>query len=765
MPDVCGFLTDAFSQSTWQAVRYNRDFVPVNRILKFVNILIAIALLMAAAAVYWYVYRVLPDVSGTVPAPIAGEATVTRDAIGVPHIRAKSIEDALFLQGYVTAQDRLWQMDLLRRVACGELSEVFGAAVIEVDRETVRLGMRRIVSRHYNTMTDPDRKIFAAYARGVNHFLETHRNSLPVEFRLLGYDPRPWRIEDSMAIGLHMFRVLTASWRDETLKRELLSAGGDAALVNQLLPSRTGLEAHPGSNAWAIAGSRTVSGKPILAADPHLDWSHPASWYLAHLEAPFLNVSGATLPGVPAVMIGHNEHIAWGVTVLYFDVQDLYIEKINLQTGQYAFQGRIEQAEADRQLIAVKGQAPQEILTWVTRHGPVVVSEGGAAMALRWTAAEPGGFSFPFLDLNAANNLADFNQALARLPGPGLNFVYADSDGNIGYRAAGKLPIRRNFEGDVPADGSSGQSEWDGYIPFEELPHYFNPAGGVIVSANQNLFPENYAYRVHGAFDSHFRSRQILDRLNSRPKWDVAGQLGIQTDVYSAAAHFLAKQAVAAFDRKKAADPKLAEPVRLLRAWDGQMVRGTPAPFIAALLYQYLRRAVVERAAPGKGLVYENKIGVAVVDRLVRERPSAWFNDYDDLLIRSLSAAAAEADRLQGREAARWDYGQFQPLRLVHPILGRVPYIGKYFDIGPVPMSGSSSTVKQTTSRLGPSMRMVANTGDWDASVQNITIGQSGQPLSGHFKDQWNAYYAGTSFPMQFRRVDAKAVLRFQPTN
>jgi penicillin amidase len=272
---------------------------------------------------------------------------------------------------------------------------------------------------------------------------------------------------------------------------------------------------------------------------------------------------------------------------------------------------------------------------------------------------------------------------------------------------------------------------------------------------------------VHGNFDSHFRSRQIQARLDSQPKWDPSSQLAIQTDVYSALSHFLAKQAVAAWDRSKPKPNKeaLVEPISILREWNGQMEHGQAAPLVATLLYQHIRRGIVERAAPGKALMYDNRMGAAVVETLLRERPGGWFPDYDQFLIASLAEAIDEGSRIQGRDPSRWKYGQFLNLRLAHPVLSRTPFLGQYFTIGPVPMSGSATTVKQTTLRLGPSMRMVASAADWDASLQNLAIGQSGQPLSRHFKDQWDEYYTSQSLPMQFRKIDERSVLIFQPVH
>jgi penicillin G amidase len=734
----------------------------LGKALKFINLSIAVLLLLVLGATYWLAYRPLPKTSGQIPAPISAPATVVRDALGVPHIVAGQWEDAIFLQGYVTAQDRLWQMDVLRRLSAGELSEVLGASTLELDREARRLRLRRVAEEHARTLPPGDRAVFAAYARGVNYFIETHRSALPLEFTLLRYDPRPWSVVDSILCGLQMYRSLTSTWREELRKMAML-AGGDPAKVTLLYPLRAGTEFQPGSNGWVVSGKFTASGKPILANDPHLEWSIPATWYQAHLKAPGLNVSGVTLPGVPCVIIGHNQRIAWGVTNLGFDVQDLYIEKIDPQTGRYVFRGQVEQARAETDWIRVKGARPLEFRLWLTRHGPVALSENGRYFALRWAAAEPGGFEFPFLDLNRAGNWKEFTTALARYPGPGQNFIYADVDGNIGYQATGMLPIRKNFDGDVPVDGSSGDYEWDGFIPFDQLPSFYNPARGWIVTANQNPFPENYPYRVSGEFGSPFRSREIRDRLTSRAGWKPEEMLTVQKDVYSAFSSFLAREIVAAYDRKKPAKPELGQAVALLRPWNGQMEKQTPAPLVITLAYDQLRRAAVHAAWPGPAEMYQPYMAPAAIERILESGGRGFFRDQDDALLAALAAAIEEGKRTQGSNVARWDYGRYNMLSIKHPVGGQLPLVGTYFNLGPVEMSGSSTTIKQTSVSLGPSMRFVADLANWDGSWNNIDIGQSGQILSRHYKDQWDAYYVGRSYPMEFEKVDAKDTLAVLP--
>ncbi len=720
-------------------------------------------LVLGLMAVYWIAYRPLAQTSGRIAAPISARATVVRDGLGIPHISAANWEDAVFLQGFVTAQDRLWQMDALRRLAAGELSELIGPRTLELDREARRLRMRRIAEEQYRTLPEADRAVLAAYARGVNYFIETHRGKLPLEFTLLRYDPRPWRVVDSILCGLQMHRNLTTTWKEELQKQAMLE-GGDAVKVNFLFPTRGGTEFQPGSNAWAISGKHTASGKPILANDPHLEFGLPSTWYQVHLEAaPGLNVTGVSLPGVPAVIIGHNQRIAWGVTNLGFDVQDLYMEKFDPRSGQYVFRGQIERARLETERIPVKGAKPEEFQQWVTRHGPVIVPERGHFFALRWTAAEPASFEFPFLDVDRARNWQEFTAAIARFSGPGQNFVYADVDGNIGYHATGKLPIRKNYSGDVPVDGSSGDNEWEGFIPFDQLPTFYNPPQGWIVTANQNPFPGNYPYRVHGDFASPFRSLEIRSLLTAHESWKPEQMLAVQKDVYSAFSHFLARQIVAAYDRRKPAQPELKDAAALLRSWNGQMEKRTPAPLLITLVYQQLRKMVAERAAPGKSDLYSPQMAPAVVENILEGDARAWFPDKNEALVRALAGAFEEGRKLQGGNVNRWNYGKYSELTIKHPVGGELPLLASYFNVGPLEMSGSSTTIKQTTQRLGPSMRFVADLADWDHSLNNITIGESGQFLSRHYKDQWDAYYVGRSFPMQFGKVEAKETLVVEP--
>ncbi|WP_321473616.1 penicillin acylase family protein [uncultured Paludibaculum sp.] len=734
----------------------------MSRILRAVNALILLVVLGAIGGVFWWVWLPTPKTSGEIQAPTAKPVRIARDGLGIPHIFAENIDDAIFAQGFATAQDRLWQMDTLRRLAAGELSEIIGKPGLELDRKSRRLRMRQIAQGWMKNLPAKDRAVLAAYARGVNHYIETNRGRWSPEFALLGYQPRPWLISDSLLCALQMHRTLSGHWEQDLLKARML-AHGDRDKVEFLFPDRIGDEPMPGSNAWAISGARTTTGKPVLANDPHLEWTLPSTWYEIQLQAPGMNVVGVSLPGVPAVVIGHNDKIAWGITALQFDNQDLYVENIDVRTGVFTYKGQSGQAHREVELIAVKGGRPVEEVIYSTIHGPIIQSEGGVQLSLRWAAATNGPFEFPLLDLDRARNWTEFRAALSKLAAPNVNVMYADTDGNIGWQVVGRLPIRKGFRGDVPLNGSSGMEEWAGYIPFDQLPSYFNPKSGLLVSANQNGFPADTPYQVNGFFASTQRARQIEALLRSRPKWRPEEMLRIQTDIYASNLKYLADQAVRAVEKRGDQNEFARAGVQMLKNWNGQMNKDSAAPVLASLLFQHLRRSMADRAAPKESADYKPYIAHSVVEKLVATRPKGWFNDYDLWLATSLADAVEEGRRMQGRNLAKWRYGTMNQLRLIHPVANMIPFVSSFYNVGTVPMDGSGSTIKATTERLGPSMRFVADTSNWDASLMNLTVGESGHFFSWHYKDQWEHYYNGQSFPLEFGRTKAKGTLTLRP--
>ena len=733
--------------------------MPRSRAIKYINLGIALLVAAGAGAVYWWGYRPLPQTSGQIAAPLEKAAEVVRDDLGVPHISAGADEDLFFLQGFVTAQDRLFQMDYLRRKAAGRLAEILGPAALTHDRRVQTLGLEEAAESYARNLDAGARRVLAAYARGVNFFLERRAGRLPVEFTLLRYDPRPWRIADSLLVALEMFRALSSTWRADLARYSMIQTG-EPDRVRRLYPVWSGLEPPLGSNAWAVAGERTASRKPLLAGDPHLEFTVPPIWYQVHLRSPGYHVAGMSLPGLPGVIIGHNDRIAWSVTSLQFDVQDLYLERIDPATGQYLYRGSVHRARRRAGRLRVRGARPVVVNTWVTHHGPVAAELRGRRFALRWVALELEGFHYPIPAINRARNWQEFREALREFPGPALNFVYADVDGNIGLQVAGKLPVR-DYDGAYPQDGASGKFEWKGYIPFEDLPVVFNPPSGIVATANQNPFPRDYPYRVSGRFAPGYRARRIRELLSKGQAWTAEGMLAVQIDVYDAFLHRLAERVAGAWDRRPQDDPKLAEAVEELRRWDGRMDKDSPAALIARLVFQHLRREVAEQAARGAALLYDSPMAAPVIEQLLEERPGDWFADYDALLVGALADACAEAQRMFGGRPQQWRYGRWNRLTPSGGLLTRLPVVGRYFRFRPVGLSGSPNTVLQVNGAVMPSARMVLDLADWENSRYVLPFGESGQRFSKHFRDQWPAYLQGRAFPSQYQHIRAGIRLRF----
>ncbi len=738
----------------------------LNQLIRIVNVGLACAVLLIAVAMYWLAFRPLPQTTGELGAPIKGNATIRRDARGVPHIEAASWQDAVFLQGFATAQDRLWQMDSLRRFGAGELAEVFGPGALAVDQRSRRMRMRALAEANVGRLRAEDREALAEYARGVNYFIDTHRGNYSLEFALPGhsYDPQPWTLTDSMLIGLLMFRDLTDNSEYEYFKGSLLEQV-DRAKANFLLPSPEGQALSPGSNSWAVSGAHTATGRTMLANDMHLSYGVPSTWHLVHLKSPQFEVAGTALPGVPFVITGHNRQIAWGLTNLGADVMDLYAEQMDLRTGRYLYQGRTEQAQLDRQFIGVKGSKPVVQDIWITRHGPVVINDGARILSMRWSAAD--GFGFPFFDIARATNWSQFRQAVSAFWGPAQNFVYADAAGNIGYQAGGRVPVRGDgkteYDTDAPLDGSSGAVEWTGYLPFEQMPSVLNPASGMVATANQNPFSPESVPAVHGRFDDGYRVRQIRNRLAAKAKLNVADMAAIQKDVYSDYDLFLAHQILAAVASVKQASPAAREAAVLLKNWDGQMDQAKAAPMITELFSNQIRAALISDLKPKLAATFLPRSHVT--QTLLSTRPRGWVphDDWQAWMLLHLEKALADGRQKQGSPMSHWMWGQLLQWNIEHPVGKQLPVVSGFFDVGPIPMSGSGTTVKQTTKTLGPSERLVVDFGDLDRSTLEIPMGESGMVASPHYKDQWSAYYQGTSFPLEWTDVKKADTLRVRP--
>jgi penicillin amidase len=522
-----------------------------------------------------------------------------------------------------------------------------------------------------------------------------------------------------------------------------------------------GDESNPGlgSNNWVVSGAHTQSGKPLLANDPHLDHSVPSIWYMIHLKAPGLNVSGVSLPGAPTVVIGHNEKIAWGMTNTGPDVQDLYAESFDPGAhNKYLHNGAWVAAEVRDEVIKIRRKRDYRFTVKVTRHGPIISHTGNRDLALRWTALEPHALSALFNALpriGLAQNWEQFTAALRDYTGPMQNFVYADMDGNIGYYAAAWVPIRKQGTGAVPMPGSTDEYDWVNYIPFEDLPHAYNPASGMIATANGRVAPDGYPYFITSYWDPPFRTARIFQLLRARKAFTVDDMLRIQTDIVSLEDKWLADQLLKASLRHQPQDPDAQYALSLLSHWDGQASMDSAA----TLVCEITRKALLERILRpklGDDLSgYHWGMSTTFLENVLANNWTRWLppgdSSFGDTLMKSLEEGAKQIrSRVGSRSHDAWKWGNTILLTFYHPLGQGFPLLGRLLDVGPFPQAGTATTVKATTARHGPSMRMVVDLSNLDHSVQNITLGESGQVFSPYYKDQVDAWYNGRSFPMPF---------------
>ena len=774
----------------------------IKRLLISLLILLLLVILGGGGWLYWRARACLPQLEGTIQvAGLSAPVEVSRDARGVPHLRASSLQDLFFAQGYVTAQDRVWQMDLSRRLAEGELSEVFGERALSLDLDNRTLGFRQVSERALAELSPEARAPLTAYANGVNAFIAGHTHRLPIEFLLLHYQPRAWTEADSLGVALNMTKTLSTTWRTDLMRERIRAKlGADLSAdifpdhspqdepvaevppgrklspqakqadpppnAGELDPSLAALlsandESDPGlgSNNWVVSGAHTQSGKPLLANDPHLDHSVPSVWYMIHLKAPGLNVIGVSLPGLPLVIIGHNEKIAWGMTNTGPDVQDLYAESFDSGApNRYLHNGAWVDAEVRHEVIKVRGKPDYRFALKVTRHGPIMVHAGGRDLALRWTALEPHAISALFsgaAQIGLAQNWAQFTAALRDYTGPMQNFVYADVEGNIGYYAAAWVPLRKQGTGAVPVPGSTDDYDWTGYIPFEGLPHSYNPSSGIIATANGRVVPDNYPYFITSHWDPPFRTARIFQLLRAGKPFTVDDMLRIQTDIVTLEDKWLAGELLKADLQHHPQDPDAQYAVSLLRDWDGKAEMDSAA----TLVCEVTRRALLERILKpklGDDLSgYRWGMSTIFLESAMANNWTRWLppgdSSFQETLIKSLEEGVKQIpSRVGSRNHDAWKWGNTIPLTFYHPLGQGVRLLGRLLDVGPFPQAGTSTTVKATTSRHGPSMRMVVDFSDLDHSVNNLTLGESGQVFSPYYKDQFDAWYNGRSFPMSF---------------
>lgn len=747
--------------------------------------------------------------------------TIRRDERGIPYIEAKNADDLYFAQGYVTASDRLWQMDFYRRITRGELSEIFGrvsffgSSTVEQDKLRRKYGWARKGEAILASVSPQLRAALEAYSNGVNAYIASlDEKSLPPEFQILQYKPRPWTPADTLVAGKTYPEGLSMTWSADIMratladlpaeKREkllmefseddVLVVGNDnvkakpakansstpklnhqdsVALMNEasqisntqkmsLQLSGFYAEDLAASNNWVVSGKRTVTGKPLLANDPHLALTVPSVWYMVHLSMPRMRVAGVTTPGFPGVLIGHNEHIAWGATNLGPDVQDLYLETFDTQNpNRYKTPNGWRDANVIREEIKVRKnptttETESEFFEVTeTRHGPIILERDGKRYALQWTAFDPkSGEADTFFRFNYSRNWKDFTDALSIYKGVTFNFVYADVAGNIGYYGAGGIPIRKSGDGSTPYDGSTDDGEWIGYIPLKELPYLYNPPDGIIVTANQRVVGKSYKHFLSHLWASPYRAKRIKELLLAKPKHSAETFREIQADIFNRHLTTFTKEFLKlnGFDMPMNGtmavlmgssselskdDVNRNKTLSVLSGWDGRITANSKAAVLVSVIRVLFRQKILENLLGkerARGFGWSNE--AVFFNWLIKTKPVEWlpseYKDYLSLLKDCEKEARATLTQRFGADESKWIWSNFNPGRAIHP-LSLAPLVGGQFAIETFAINGGNNVPN-----VGAfvSMRFIADPSNWDATRQNIQLGQSGVPKSPHWKDQ-----------------------------
>lgn len=753
-------------------------------------------LLAVAGAGGWLWLRTsLPQLDGSIAVPgLAAPVTIARDGHGIPYIKAASERDALFALGFVHAQDRLAQMELTRRLGTGRLSELAGESTLGLDRTMRTLGIGRLAQGDLDSLPLPVREALDAYTAGVNGFLETRRGALPPEFWLLWHAPEPWTPADSLLWGRLMALRLTDNWGTELLRARLAERlppervaalwpedppGAPVSIEAADLASRAdnapagslrlqGLGAGPflpdgmpsgadGSNAWAISGRLTASGKPILANDPHLGHSLPNHWYLARIDAPGLTLAGATAPGVPFLILGHNGRLAWGLTTTHGDASDLFLERVaERQPGHYQAPGGPLPFEVRNETIAVRWGADLSLTVRATRHGPVVsdLHTGAAAappghvLALAHTGLSEGDINAAALyGAGHATDLAQFREALRMLRAPQQNVLAADGSGAIAIDMPALIPIRRSGQGLQPAEGWSGARDWTDFVPFPARPQAADPARGWIANANNRLVSEAYPYFIARSWPEPYRAMRITESLTVAGGLRPEDAARLQQDATSLGAG----AALEALLRAEPRSGRAAQAIARLRAWDLRMDRDRPEPLIyAAWMREAMRTVYADELGPVFPDWWSDR--PLPLQRTVAQDPS-WCDDVttpepEDCPERLGVALEAALDRLErdhGPNPAGWRWGDAHQARFDHMLFGRIPYLRDLLRLR-IASDGGNFTVNRGGFAIGredapfeqihgPGFRAVYDLADLDESLFIQSVGQSGNPFSPHFAD------------------------------
>lgn len=757
--------------------------------VKWLLVIVSGLVVLAVATLIFvnvYIAKSKPLIEGQARVEILDKnATVIRDDIGVPHIKAESDADLYRAQGYVQAQDRLFQMDLSRRQASGQLAEVIGAKAVDTDKFFRTFSLRDAAEKSWSGYDVEAQQVLEWFAEGVNAYRKEaiENKDLSYEFALLGYEPTEWTPIDSLTIGKFMAYDLGGHWNTLAVRHwalnefpeekaaELFIKYPDNApailAANKQQPVRVAGEFDAsiippefnGSNNWVVSGDKTASGQPLLADDPHLGLSTPSIWYQMHLESPEQNVSGVIFAGVPGIILGHNEEIAWGVTNVGPDVQDLYIETPNPEDPtQFEYEGQWEQAKVRKEPIKIKDEETEEFEVLVTRHGPVVSTilydeeKPEAVFSMQWTALEPTLELQAVLNFNKASNWEEFELALEDFQAPAQNFVFASTDGTIAYKANGRIPIRKTGDGQLPVPGNSADYGWEGYVPFDELPKSVNPESGFIATANNEVVDDSYPYHITNFWAQPYRYERIAEVLEASDKLTAEDMMELQMDQKNLyAAEFLAD--MIATVRTTTEDHN--EVLALLEKWDQVDSKDQGAPLVFHKWIKQLPETLLADEFPKD--VFEMLDGKNhITDEMMRNAfagsEGVWVTEYGGVekwLVDSLETAIADIEEEQGKDLSDWSWGEHHQLTFPHPLASASPIFAEFLNPDPVPIGGSNITVQAAASTAdgnvnhGASWRFVADLADLSSAYHIVGPGLSGHMKSDYFHNQVDDWAQG----------------------
>lgn len=765
-----------------------------------------LAVLVLALIVFFYylITKSYPVTTGTVDVPgIRSDVHVYRDNYGIPHIFANSDYDAYYAVGYVHAQDRLWQMELVRRAGQGKLAEVLGEPALKIDKMFRTLGVWRQAQRTSPTVDEKTRNALQAYADGVTQYIVSHKGKYPIEFDILNFEPEPWTIEHSLLISRLMAWELNYSrWVDivlgelverlgavkageifptwpegaplivpEELKGRKIASMGEQLLeadqaFKKLLGS-VGLES--GSNAWVVAGSKSTTGKPILANDPHLMFSVPGRWYELHISGPDFDVSGASIAGVPFVVIGRTRSAAWGVTNAMLDDEDFYVEDVDSiqHPTRYRFNNGWRPIEQQVDTIFVKDSPPVLLTTYRTHRGPIINRMEPSAqfsrqlLSMRWVGHEISNEAQAFYLINRAHNWKEFLLGLRYFTVPAQNFVYADVEGNIGYHMGGRIPIRKTKTATLLFPGWTDEYDWKGFATFEEMPQAFNPPEGFIATANNRIISESYPYYLSNLWEPEWRITRITEVLRIQQQLSIEDMQRLQQDVLSPQAREIVPIILKAHESQPLRDLDVQTALTYFRNWNYEMKSNDVATTLfQAFLVRMVQNTFEDEMGADLLAMYDTLAGVPLtaITKLMKKGSSAWFDNVktpeiepmDDIIRQSLDDALHDLKANYGSELKEWRWGTIHQVEFPH-IFSANDLLRRIFTIGPFPIGGSHSTVDIGSYRLkqpflnhlGPSTRQIFDLSDIGNTFAVTPPGQSGQVFQRHYDDQIQLWLNG----------------------